>query len=99
MGALDPSFTLSSDFYYRSLLSKVDFLDSICIDHLLPQIYDKGKATVKQYLDTDSPQYASLALDGWSVHHHGFMGAISSNCRNKMADFDITLSNLRLHQL
>jgi len=62
-GALDPSFSLSSDFYYRSLLAK---------------IYNKGKAKIKDFIAKEKPQFVSLALDGWSAHHHGYLGSIAS---------------------
>ena len=42
------------------------------------QIYDKGRLTIKQFIDKEKPDFVSLALDGWSVHHHGYMGAIAS---------------------
>ena len=37
-----------------------------------------GRATIKQYVEEEHPEYVSLALDGWSIHHHGYMGAIAS---------------------
>ena len=40
--------------------------------------YDKGKARIKEYIEDEKPEYVSLALDGWSIHHHGYMGAIAS---------------------
>ena len=78
--ALDPSFTLSSDWYYRSLLAKV--FDCIILPCFIisSQIYAKGKVTIKQFIEKDEPEFVSLALDGWSIHHHGYMGAIASKC-------------------
>ena len=37
------------------------------------QIYDKGKARIKKYIEDEKPEFVSLALDGWSIHHHGYM--------------------------
>ena len=42
------------------------------------QIYEKSKLRVREALDKDKPRYMSLALDGWSYHHHGYIGAITS---------------------
>ena len=42
------------------------------------QIYDNGKARIKETLQREAPIYASLCLDSWSIHHHGYEGAISS---------------------
>ena len=39
--------------------------------------------TIKQFITKESPDFVSLALDGWSVHHHGYMGAIASSYWNK----------------
>ena len=47
--------------------------------------YAKGKATIEQYIVKEHPEFVSLALDGWSIHHHGYMGAIASKCRNKLS--------------
>ena len=59
----DPSFSLSSDFYYRQLLKK---------------IYTKGKLAIKNFIQKDSPTSVSLSMDGWSQHHHGYLGAIAN---------------------
>ena len=45
---------------------------------LLSQIYEKGRVTIRQYLENEKPEFASIALDGWSIHSHGYVGAISS---------------------
>ena len=80
MTVADPTFTLSSDFYYRGLLAKVDsFLVFMCKTNF-NQIYEKSKLQVREALDSDKPKYMSLALDGWSQHHHGYIGAITSKC-------------------
>jgi hypothetical protein len=63
VASLDPTYTLSSDFYYRQLLLK---------------IYDKGKVKIKQFVDNENPAYVSLSLDGWSAHKHGYIGAIAN---------------------
>ena len=77
--ALDPTFSLSSDFYYRSLLAKVfDWESNMLSFPLLSQIYEKGRVTIRQYLENEKPEFASIALDGWSIHSHGYVGAISS---------------------
>ena len=44
----------------------------------LEQVYVKGKATLRAILAKDPPQHASLALDGWSHKHHGYLGLILS---------------------
>ena len=31
------------------------------------------------FISNEKPKFASLALDGWSVNSHGYMGAITSN--------------------
>merc|ERR1719239_48475 len=41
-------------------------------------IYKKGRATIKEFIDKEKPEFVSLALDGWSQHHHGYMGAIAN---------------------
>ena len=84
VGVLDPSFTLSSDAYYRGLLAKVLMMRNLLpVLHWNVQIYTKGKAKIKQFIDEEKPEFVSLSLDGWSVHHHGYMGSIASRCWNK----------------
>ena len=41
---------------------------------------EKGRATIRQFINDESPQFVSLALDGWSQHHHGYIGSIASKC-------------------
>ena len=52
----------------------------LCIAFQFSQIYEKGRATIQQFIEEDAPEFVSLALDGWSAHHHGYMGAIASKC-------------------
>jgi hypothetical protein len=40
----------------------------------LVQVYEKGVNTVKAMLRDDEPQFIAAALDGWSQHHHGYIG-------------------------
>ena len=42
------------------------------------QVNEKSKLRVREALDKDKPRHMSLALDGWSQHHHGYIGAITS---------------------
>ena len=57
------------------------------------QIYDKGKARIKKYIEDEKPEFVSLALDGWSIHHHGYiyMGAIASKNFHKNVKFDTSV--------
>ena len=41
------------------------------------QIYTKGKTTIHQFITDEKPEFVSLALDGWSQHHHGYIGSIA----------------------
>ena len=50
---------------------------------LFSQIYNKGKATIKNFIAKEKPQFVSLALDGWSAHHHGYLGSIASTVWHK----------------
>ena len=76
----DPTFDVPSDTYYRNLLAKVGIINTfIMIIVILCQMYTKGKATVKEALEKDNPSTISLALDGWTAHHHDYLGAIASN--------------------
>ena len=34
----------------------------------------KGVETIKTMLQEDEPQFVAAALDGWSQHHHGYIG-------------------------
>ena len=38
------------------------------------QVYVKGVATVKAMLENNEPQFIAAVLDGWSQHHHGYIG-------------------------
>ena len=78
MNVADPTFTLSSDYYYRGLLAKVDISIILIINTNVAQIYEKSKLRVREALDKDKPRNMSLSLDGWSQHHHGYIGAITS---------------------
>ena len=77
MNVADPTFTLSSDNYYRRLLIKVSFI-LYCITKNLLQIYDNSRQKIKKKLQDDKPKYISIGLDGWSQHHHGYIGCIAS---------------------
>ena len=83
MNVADPTFTLSSDSYYRRLLFKVSksswvyrSVDSNNIPMF--QIYDNSREKIKKQLKKDTPKHISLGLDGWSQHHHGYIGCIGS---------------------
>ena len=41
------------------------------------------------FISKEKPKFASLALDGWSVHSHGYMGAITSNCHHNKLSIDL----------
>ena len=56
---LDPRFTVGSAMFYRRLLDKA---------------YLNGQAKVQQKLLAAHPDAVSVQLDGWSQHHHGYMG-------------------------
>ena len=60
---LDPRFTIGSDIFYRRLLDKA---------------YVRGKQRVEQKLAADQPSTVSIQLDGWSAHHHGYMGLLTN---------------------
>ena len=77
MNVADPTFTLSSDSYYRRLLLKVSHISNGS-NNFLFQIYDNSKQKIKKQLEDDKPRKISLGLDGWSQHHHGYIGCIAS---------------------
>ena len=54
-----PNFEVASDKYYRDMLDPT---------------YERVKSRVKERLNSDSPPSFSIALDGWSQYHHGYMG-------------------------
>ena len=54
-----PQFTVASEKYYRSLLVPT---------------YEKVKNKLLDQLKADNPQSVSITLDGWSAHHHGYIG-------------------------
>ena len=56
---LDPRFAVGSDMFYRRLLDKAFIL---------------GKEKVQKKLDEADPSAVSIQLDGWSQHHHGYIG-------------------------
>ena len=58
------------------------------------QIYTKGKTTIHQFITDEKPEFVSLALDGWSQHHHGYIGSIASKSLNKII---IKICFFRLH--
>ena len=58
---LDPRFTVGSSMYYRRLLDKA---------------FDKGKDKLQRKLKDDEPISVSIQLDGWSQHHHGYIGLL-----------------------
>ena len=58
---LDPRFTVGSAMYYRRLLDKA---------------YIKGKEKIKKKLEEAQPTSVSIQLDGWSQHHHGYIGLL-----------------------
>ena len=60
---LDPRFTVGTAMYYRRLLDKA---------------YIKGKEKVQQKLAAAQPASVSIQLDGWSQHHHGYMGLMAN---------------------
>ena len=41
---------------------------------LLDPAYEKIKAKLENQIAKDSPKFVAAALDGWSNHHHGYMG-------------------------
>ena len=60
---VDPSFTVGSDMFYRRLLDKA---------------FIKGKGKVQQKLSEAQPTSVSIQLDGWSQHHHGYIGLMAN---------------------
>ena len=60
---LYPRFTVRTAMYYRRLLDKS---------------YIKGKEEVQQKLAATQPASVSNQLDGWSQHHHGYMGFMAN---------------------
>ena len=58
---MDPRFTVGSAMYYRRLLDKA---------------FIKGKDKVQKKLKEAEPSSVSIQLDGWSQHHHGFIGLL-----------------------
>ena len=58
---LDPRFTVGSAMYYRRLLDKA---------------FIKGKDKVQTKLKEAEPTSVSIQLDGWSQHHHGYIGLL-----------------------
>ena len=77
MNVADPTFTLSSDYYYRCLLNKVGQVWNGTWN-ILFQIYDNSRKKLKTKLEEDKPKHISIGLDGWSQHHHGYIGCIAS---------------------
>ena len=55
------------------LIRSLIYLDFAC-NLLSLQVYEKGVDTVKAMLLDDEPQFIAAALDGWSQHHHGYIG-------------------------
>ena len=58
---LDPRFTVGSAMFYRRLLDKA---------------FIQGKGKVQQNLSEAQPTSVSIQLDGWSQHHHGYIGIL-----------------------
>ena len=54
-----PNFNVASPTYYRSQLEPM---------------YDGIKSKLMDKLKKDAPPTVSIGLDGWSQHHHGYMG-------------------------
>ena len=50
---------MASERYYRSLLDPT---------------FDKIKRSLNEKLMADDPSNISIGLDGWSQHHHGYLG-------------------------
>ena len=48
---------------------------------------DLRQRDAEDFISKEKPQFASLALVGWSVHSHRYMGAITSNCMCKRFSF------------
>ena len=59
---LDPRFTVGSAMFYRRLLDKA---------------FIKGKGKVQQKMAEAQPTSVSIQLDGWSQHHHGYIGLMA----------------------
>ena len=60
---LDPRFAVGSDMFYRRLLDKA---------------YINGKDKVKKKLEDADRGAVSIQLDGWSQHHHGYIGLLAN---------------------
>ena len=59
LNVLEPRFEIASDKYYREMLEP---------SHLAI------KTKLMEMLEKDNPKTISVALDGWSAHHHGYLG-------------------------
>ena len=86
-----PNFEVASDKYYRDMLEPT---------------YTKIKESLLKKLDSDAPLTISVGLDGWSAHHHSYMGMnahyLDDNwCRVKfclgMAPMDEKHTGLNIH--
>ena len=56
---LVPNFNLASDKYYRDMLDPA---------------YQKIRSALQDRVKADAPPTFSVGLDGWSHHHHGYLG-------------------------
>ena len=60
---LEPRFTVGSAMYYRRLLDKA---------------FENGKKKIKIKITEAQPATFSIQLDGWSQHHHGYIGLLAN---------------------
>ena len=56
---LVPNFEVASEKYYRGRLNTT---------------YDRIKSSLMDKVTADNPSTISIGLDGWSKHHHGYLG-------------------------
>ena len=54
-----PNFDVASESYYRGRLDTT---------------YDRIKSSLMEKIKADDPSTISIGLDGWSKHHHGYLG-------------------------
>ena len=72
----DSDYGVRSSNYYRGLLEKASSLYLVLYLYKEIQAYEKGILSVKRRLEEADPAVVSLQMDGWTAHHHGYMGAI-----------------------
>ena len=65
--------------FYLYRLKNTAFKFCVCNSPFNKKAYDNGLNTVRVKLEEAEPIAVSLQMDGWTAHHHGYMGAIIGN--------------------